>query len=580
LAWCPRAAAAVAVLLLAGAGVCARMPGVARAEAVTPVSLGSNQAAATEATSLSVTTLQAVPAGAGIIVTAHDLEVGMPGQPPSSAACSDGAGDSYHADLSEVGGSGQSLTTVCSAAAITSQLPAGSMITVTWTGRANTQDELVEVFMVPGLAASPLDRTAAATGVSGAPSSGAIATTRQASELLFGAVADEAQSVSGAGFVAGTNGTSNHCAATASSGYGSVGGVDESGSAPSLFGMYCVVEATGTYSASAALSSSVRWNALLATYKIAVAPSFTSLSASANPSVLGQPMTLTATVTGSSPSGEVDFEDDGATISGCGAQILTDGIARCTTNALSAGSHTITARYGGDTTDTASTSSGLAQIVEAPPTASITFPASSATYALGESVPTSFSCTEGTGGPGLASCDDSAGTSTTRGGSGHLDTSRAGSHSYTVIATSRDGLTSTVSVGYTVMPPPTLSVRTARARVVHGAAKLRLACSGGGAGSVCGGRLLLTIRKRVVRIVHDQKRITFKTIVLASASYRVQSGHSQWITLLLGKAALMLLGHTRHHRLTTKASATPTEGQEIDRHITLVLKRPPEHRRR
>jgi hypothetical protein len=94
----------------------------------------------------------------------------------------------------------------------------------------------------------------------------------------------------------------------------------------------------------------------------------------------------------------------------------------------------------------------ISYTVPEPPTAQISTPASGQTYALGESVATTFSCTEGTGGSGIKSCTDSTGhTATTGTITGSLNTSTAGSETYTVTATSSDGLTGTASITYTVV---------------------------------------------------------------------------------------------------------------------------------
>ncbi len=91
----------------------------------------------------------------------------------------------------------------------------------------------------------------------------------------------------------------------------------------------------------------------------------------------------------------------------------------------------------------------VALTVASPPSAIATLPGGGI-YTLGQSAPVSFSCSEGAGGTGLLSCDDSAGASTVSGGIGHLDTSELGPHIYTVTAVSKDGLTGSASIPYTV----------------------------------------------------------------------------------------------------------------------------------
>jgi hypothetical protein len=87
-----------------------------------------------------------------------------------------------------------------------------------------------------------------------------------------------------------------------------------------------------------------------------------SLTASPNPSTTGQLVTFTAKVTGSSPSGVVAFFD-GATQIGTGT--LSAGMATFATASLSAGSHSITASYAGDSNN-APASVSLIQIVSLP----------------------------------------------------------------------------------------------------------------------------------------------------------------------------------------------------------------------
>jgi len=94
----------------------------------------------------------------------------------------------------------------------------------------------------------------------------------------------------------------------------------------------------------------------------------TSVTSNNNPSVLGQSVMFTATVTPQEdpealPTGTVTFKDGTITL---GSGSLTSGSATLTTSLLAAGSHSITAVYGGDSIYSGSTSSVLTQVVNNP----------------------------------------------------------------------------------------------------------------------------------------------------------------------------------------------------------------------
>src|SRR5262249_11835779 len=105
------------------------------------------------------------------------------------------------------------------------------------------------------------------------------------------------------------------------------------------------------------------------TFTITVlATTTTTVTASPTPSVYGQAGTFTATVSGATPTGSVTFYDtfNGTTTSLGSGMLDGSGMATWTvpsTSPLAAGSHSITAVYGGDSANGTSTSSALTQSV-------------------------------------------------------------------------------------------------------------------------------------------------------------------------------------------------------------------------
>jgi hypothetical protein len=200
------------------------------------------------------------------------------------------------------------------------------------------------------------------------------------------------------------------------------------------------------------------------------------------------------------------------------------------------------------------------------PTATIGSPSSGAQYTQGEAVSTAFSCADDPNGPGIASCVDSAGARSP----GSLDTSTTGSHSYTVTATSADGLTDATTVTYTVVAPAAVTPATAGTSGTLGAgatsvtgttASVPLTCAGAAA-VTCQARLVLSIvetvqGKKVIAVAARMPRKSKKrkvVVVLASKTVTVSGGQKLTVHLQLNAVGKRLLA--KHSPLKAKLTIT------------------------
>jgi sugar lactone lactonase YvrE/predicted secreted protein len=133
---------------------------------------------------------------------------------------------------------------------------------------------------------------------------------------------------------------------------------------------------------------------------LSVQPTSVSLVSSLNPSLVGNTVTFTATVSagGNTVTGTIAFLNSGTPIAGCSTvNIGSNQKASCSTSTLPLGSNPITASYSGDANDASSNSSSLQQVVKQPSTVVLT--ASPSTVVVTANVTLTATVTAATGTP-------------------------------------------------------------------------------------------------------------------------------------------------------------------------------------
>lgn len=218
------------------------------------------------------------------------------------------------------------------------------------------------------------------------------------------------------------------------------------------------------------------------------------------------------------------------------------------------------------------------------PSASIPMPTVGGTYILGQSVPTTFSCNEGTGGVGLSSCNDSRGVETKDGGAGLLDTSAVGIHTYTVTAVSKDGLAGSTSVSYLVVvpdPPPPRPPSPEPPRKVE----LSLTAEGSSLRElVRTGELVVSAKVNgAVRValagkvmVRDQGRRAGRARfveVFARKTVSFSEAGRKLVTLVLTRKGRSELSRLRMARLSIVGRTIDATGEQAKQTVALTLRR-------
>jgi hypothetical protein len=255
----------------------------------------------------------------------------------------------------------------------------------------------------------------------------------------------------------------------------------------------------------------------------------TSLLSSVNPSVFGQAVAFTATVTPNTATGTMTFKD-GSTL--LGTKTLSGGKATLSTAALTVGSHTITAVYNGSTTFLTSSSSPLSQTVNksvskttvasaANPSVfgqSVTFKATVTAVAPGAGTPTGSVTFEDGGTP--------LGTKTLSGGAATLVTSSlgAGSHSITAVyggATNFTGSNSTALTQTVAKAATSTTVSSSANPSKHGSSVTFTATVKSATTGVPTGKVTVKVDTTTVTFTLSGGKATYTTSALPVGSHTI-----------------------------------------------------------
>ena len=180
----------------------------------------------------------------------------------------------------------------------------------------------------------------------------------------------------------------------------------------------------------------------------------TVVASNNNPSVNGQTVTFTASVSPSTATGVVQFLDGSNVL---GSASLVSGAATFSTSSLTAGAHTITAVYSGDANDAGSTSSAISQTVNLSST-SVSLSSDNNPSIFGQVVDFTAIVSPGTATGNVQFSDGGSalGTVTITGGKAVYSTSSVAMRSHNVAAAysgdANDAASSSVVLSQTVKP--------------------------------------------------------------------------------------------------------------------------------